>query len=212
MYHGTTYLRSLKHDGCPRVGFALSRVSPALRSSAPAPRSVDLSDCDRVRIRGLSVFVNGSRLARRNIALPRLGRFSRAATENKKTTRSEHFFLEDPRSKASTVLEIYVPSVCRKWCFQHRVGGVQLEESDMTCQGTCSSSRTSRAAGRDSVVAGGHHTATTAAGLKDTGSIATDLSPHAGKWRANGPGHDRAPDHGLSSSMAPKRFTTSVPC
>ena len=25
-------------------------------------------------------------------------------------------------------------------------------------------------------------------------------------------GYGRAPDHGLSSSMAPKRFTTSVPC
>ena len=56
----------------------------------------------------------------------------------------------------------------------------------MTCQGTSSSSRTSKAAGRDSVVAGGHRTATAAAGLKDTGSIATDLSPHAGQWRANG--------------------------
>ena len=45
-----------------------------------------------------------------------------------------------------------------------------------------------------------------------SGKIATDLSPHAGQWRANGQGHGRAPDHGLSSSMAPKRFTTSVPC
>ena len=25
---------------------------------------------------------------------------------------------------------------CGKWCFQHRVGGMQLEESNMTCQGT----------------------------------------------------------------------------
>ena len=68
---------------------------------------------------------------------------------------------------------------------QHRVGGMQLEESDMTCQATCSSSRTSRAAHRDSVVAGGHRTATgtTAAGLKERGSIATDLSPHAGRRR-----------------------------
>ena len=51
----------------------------------------------------------------------------------------------------------------------------------MTCQDTCSSSRTSREAGRDSVVAGRHRTATAAAGLKDTGSIATNLSPHAGQ-------------------------------
>ena len=35
------------------------------------------------------------------------------------------------------------------------------------------------------MVAGGHRTATAAAGLKDRGSIATDLSPHAGQWRAN---------------------------
>ena len=104
--------------------------------------------------------------------------------------------------------------VCRKWCFQqqHRVGGVQLEESDMTCKATCSSSCTSRAARRDSVVAGGDRTATAAAGFKDRGSIATGLSPHAGQWRVNGQGYGRAPDHGLSSSMAPKRFTTSVPC
>ena len=69
---------------------------------------------------------------------------------------------------------------------------------------------------RGSVVAGGHHTATVAAGLKDRGSIATDLSPHAlaGQRRVNGQGYGRAPDHGLSSSMAPKakRFTTSAPC
>ena len=37
----------------------------------------------RHRLRGLVVFVNGSRLARRNIlsSAPALGRFSRAATE-----------------------------------------------------------------------------------------------------------------------------------
>ena len=70
---------------------------------------------------------------------------------------------------------------------------MQLEESDMTCQVTCSSSRTSRAARRDSVVAGGHRTATATAGLKDTGSIATDLSPHAGRRRVNGQGYGRAP-------------------
>ena len=58
---------------------------------------------------------------------------------------------------------------------EHRVtvGGVQLEESGMPFQGTCSSSRASRAADRDSVVAGGHHTAhghsrVSPAGLKDT--------------------------------------------
>ena len=33
------------------------------------------------------------------------------------------------------------------------------------------------------MVAGGHRTATVAARLKDRGSIATDLSPHAGQWR-----------------------------
>ena len=92
------------------------------------------------------------------------------------------------------------------------VGGMQLEESDMTCQVTWSSSRTSRAARRDSVVAGGHRTATAATGLKDRASIATDLSPHAGRRRVNGQGYGRAPDHGLSSSIAPKRLTTSVPC
>ena len=58
----------------------------------------------------------------------------------------------------------------------------------------------------------GHRTATAATGLKDRGSIATDISPHAGQRRVNGQGYGRAPDHGLSSSMAPKRFTTSVPC
>ena len=73
---------------------------------------------------------------------------------------------------------------------------MQLEESDMTCQVTCSSSRASREAGRDSVAAGGYRTATVAAGLKDRGSIGTDLSPHAGQWRANGQGYGRAPDHG----------------
>ena len=98
------------------------------------------------------------------------------------------------------------------WCFQHRVGGMQLEESDMTCQVTWSSSRTSRAARRDSMVAGSHRTATAAAGLKDTASIATVISPHAGRRRVNGQGYGRAPDHGLSSSMAPKRLATSVPC
>ena len=106
-----------------------------------------------------------------------------------------------PRPKASTAVEHFVPSVPGEWCFQHRVGGMQLEESDMTCQVTWSSSRTPRAARRDSVVAGGHRTATAAAGLKDTASIATVLSPHAGRRRVNGQGHGRAPDHGLSSSM-----------
>ena len=90
---------------------------------------------------------------------------------------------------------------------------MQLEESDMTFKVTWSSLRTSRAARRDSVVAGGHRTATAAAGLKDGGSIATDLSPHAGQRRVNGQGYGRAAlDHGLSSSMAPKRLTTAVPC
>mgnify|MGYP003309749809 CR=1 FL=1 len=63
-----------------------------------------------------------------------------------------------------------------------------------------------------SVVAGDHHTSAAAARWKDWGSTATGLSPHAGQWRANGQGYGRAPDHGLSSSMAPKRLTTSVPC
>ena len=68
-----------------------------------------------------------------------------------------------------------------------------LEESDMTChEGTCSSSRTSRAARKGSVVAGGHHTATAAAGLKERGSIAIDLSPHAGRRQVNGQGYGRA--------------------
>ena len=71
---------------------------------------------------------------------------------------------------------------CGTWCFQHLVGGVQLEESNITCHGRCSSLRTSRAARRDSVVVGGHRTATDeAAGYR--GSIATDLSPHGRWWR-----------------------------
>ena len=62
----------------------------------------------------------------------------------------------------------------------------------MTCQGTCSSSRTfTEQARRVSVEAGGHHTATEAARLKDRGSIVIDLTPHGVRAvaRANGQGY-----------------------
>ena len=62
----------------------------------------------------------------------------------------------------------------------------------MAFQGTCASSRTSTAARRGSVVAGGHHTATVCSrrSRKDRGwrSIGTDLSPHAGRRRVNDKG------------------------
>ena len=68
-----------------------------------------------------------------------------------------------------------------------RLGGMQLEESDMTCQGTCyfiahlqRSSQGQRGCWRSPH---GHCSRRVEGERLDR--LATDLSPHAGQWRAN---------------------------
>ena len=126
--------------------------------------------------------------------------------------------VRDPRSKASaisrdpcssSVWEVVLPAPRRR-----RAAG--RERQDLPSY-VLFIAQLSRAARRDSLwllVVTAQPTGIAAAGVEGWG-LDRDrslTSRRAVASHANGQGYGRAPDHGLSSSMAPKRFTTSVPC
>ena len=61
-------------------------------------------------------------------------------------------------------------------------------------------------------VASRHHEATATAGLKERGSLSSDLSPHRGRCRCRRQGYDGALQHGIPSRTVPVRLCTSRPC